>query len=190
MNFRVGKILFRSSQSSPPRQGLVGNLLRIEGWKHRLTIFNHTHLGFILRCHQGAVLPFQNLWGQIHQMDHTAAGTRPRCVRVHKHFSYPSHMVGYQRFWATSGTQIPRLCTQIHPGRDGVPEHLLARHNVLVHCQNRAKVKIEEARLWICKSKAQRTKPRQGDPRQPVEAARKEQHHKDEEGYREVVWVP
>jgi hypothetical protein len=66
-------------------------------------------------------------------------------------------------------------------------EHLLTRHSIPIRCQNRAKVQTEEARLWICKSEAQRTKPRRGDPRQPVEAARKEQHHEAEEGHRKVV---
>jgi len=84
-------------------------------------------------------------------------------------------------------TQIQWLPTQIHPRRDGVLEHLLTRHSIPIRCQNRAKVQTKEARLWICKSEAQRTKPRWGDPRQPLEAARKEQHHEAEEGHRKVV---
>ena len=158
--FDSGKDFFRSSQSGPPRQGLVGNILQAEEWKYGLTIFSCTHLGFILWCRQGVVLSCQELWGQIHQMDHTAAGKGPRCARVHKHFSYPSHTVGYQRLWDTSSTQILQLPTQIHPGRDGVFEHLLTRHSIPIPCQNWAKVQTEEARLWSCKSEDQRTKPR------------------------------
>ena len=187
--FQSGKDYFCSSQSSPPRQVLVGNPLRVEEWKHRLTIFSHTYLGFIPGCHQGAVLPYKEPQGKIHKVDHAAVGKGLRCARVHKHFSYPSHTIGCQRFWYASGTQIPWLPTQIHPRKDGVPEHLLTQHDIPIHCQNQAKVQREEERLWIFKSEAQRIKVGQGDPRKPVKAAKKEQCHEVEEGHRKVVWV-
>eukprot|EP00253_Pinus_taeda_P006352 PITA_06352 len=63
-------------------------------------------------------------------------------------------------------------CEQRDERRDGVLEHLLARHSIPIRCHNRAKVQTEEARLWICKSEDQRTKPRrvtQDNPSKPQE---------------------
>ena len=116
--FYSRKYYFRSSQSRPPHQGLVGNLLRAEGWKYGLTIFSHTHLEFFPRCHLGTILPCRELW-KIHKVDHAAAGKGPRCAKVHKYFSYAR----YQGFWATFSAQVPRLSTQVHLGWDGVPKH-------------------------------------------------------------------
>ena len=61
--FHLRKDYFCTSQSHPPRQGLVGNLLWEEGWKYALTIFSCTHLEFVQGCHQGAELPCRELWG-------------------------------------------------------------------------------------------------------------------------------
>ena len=140
--FQSGKYYFHSSQSSPPRQGLVGNLLRAEGWNYGLTIFSRTHLEFIPHCHQGAVLACRKLWESIHKVDHTTTRKGPRRARVYQYFPYTSHRVGYQAFEAPFGTQILRMPTQVHPGRGGVLEHLLTRHSIPIWCQNRVKVQI------------------------------------------------
>jgi len=189
MNFWVRKVLFSLFSKQPPTLRTGGKLLRVKEWKYRITIFSHTHLGFILGYRQGEILPCQKLWGQIHSVDHIAVGKGPRCTRVHKHFSYPSHKVGYQGLWATFGTQIPRFPTKIHPGRDGVPKHLLAWHDILIRYQNQEKVHTKEVRLWIFKYKEKMTKPRWGDSRQPLDATRKK-CHEVEEGHMKVVWVP
>ena len=73
-------------------------------------------------------------------MDHAAAGKGSRCAGVHQYFPYPSHEVEYQGFGAAFDTQIPRLPTQVHPGRNGIPEHLLARHSISICRQDRAEV--------------------------------------------------
>ena len=138
--FQPGKDYFHSSQSSPPRQGLVGNLLRAEGWKYKLTIFSHTNLEFILGCHQGAVLPCRKLWGSIHKVDHAAAGKGPRHARVYQYFPYPPHKAGYQGFRAAFDTQISHLPAQVHPRRNKIPEHLLAWHGIPICHQGREKV--------------------------------------------------
>jgi len=138
--FKLRKDCFHSSQSSPPCQGLVGNLLRAEGWNYRLTIFSHAHLEFIPRFHQGVVLPCRKLWGWIHKMDHATVGKGPRRAGVHKYFPYPSHNVGYQGYGESFDTQILRLPAQVHSGRNTIPGHLLAWHNIPVCRQRLAEV--------------------------------------------------
>ena len=128
--FEWGKYYFHSSQSILPCRGLVGNLLRAEGWKYRLTILSHTHLEFIPRCRQGEVLPCWKLWGLIHKMDHVVVGKGPRREEVYQYFPYPSHKVGYQGFRATFDTQIPWLPAQVYLGRNRIPEHFLAWHDI------------------------------------------------------------
>ena len=138
--FESGKDCFLSSQSSPLHQGLVGSLIWAEEWKYGLTIFNHTYLEFIHGCHKGVVPPYQKLWGQIHKVEHAVTEKGPRYTRVQKHFSYYSQTVWYQGFLSTFVTQISWLPTWVILGRDGVPEHLLPQHDILICCQNREKV--------------------------------------------------
>ena len=135
--FQLRKYYFFSSESLPPCQGLVGNLLGAKGWKYRLTTFSRTHLEFIPGCHQGAVLPCWKLWGWIHKVDHAAVGKGPRHARVYQYFPYPSHKVGYQGYGAAFGTQISWVPTQVHLGRNRIPGHLLARHGILIFHQGR-----------------------------------------------------
>jgi len=44
-----------------------------------------------------------------------------------------------------------------------------------------------KAREWHPQAEEQRKKPRRGDLGELFETTRKEQHHKDKEGYREMV---
>jgi hypothetical protein len=47
---------FRTPQSRPPCQGLVGNLLGARGRGRTLFFLDYTHLEFFPRCHQGTIL--------------------------------------------------------------------------------------------------------------------------------------
>ena len=54
--FDQEKIIFALLKAAPPCQGLVGNLLGATGRGGTLSILDHTHLEFFLRCHQGTIL--------------------------------------------------------------------------------------------------------------------------------------
>ena len=128
-------------------------------------------LEFFPRCHQGTILSRGELWGKVHTMDQAAAKKGSRCAWANEFVPYPAHKVGYQRFRETFGAKVSQLSAQIHLGGNGVPWHLLAWYGIPVCCQDWAEIQVEEARLWICESKArercfqtaeQRTEPRHG----------------------------
>ena len=175
MTFPTGRILFLHSSKLPPCQGLVGNPLWEKGWDKTLSVLGHTHLEFFSRHRQGTILSHGELWGQVHTMDHAVTKKGSRCAWADESVPYPVHKVGYQRFKETFGAKVSWLSTQIHLGGNGVPQHLLAWYGIPVCYQDWAEIQTEEARLWICESKArercpqtveQRTKPRHGSPRQ------------------------
>ena len=92
------KDYFFSTQSRPPCQGLVGNLLWEKGWRITLSVLSRTHLEFFPRFHKGTILSNGELWGQVHPMDYAAAAKKSRCAWADESVPYPVHQVGYQRF--------------------------------------------------------------------------------------------
>ena len=135
-----GILYFFTTQSRPPCQGLVGNLLWEKGRGGTLSVLSHTHLEFFPRCHKGTILSSGKLWGQVHPMDYVAAAKRSRCAWVDESVPYPTHQVGYQRFREKFGAKVLQLSAQIHSGGNGVPQHLLAWYGISICCQNVAKI--------------------------------------------------
>ena len=150
---------FSTPQSYPPCQGLVGNLLWEKGRDRTLFVLGRTHLELFPRRHQRTILSHGELWGQVHTMEYVAAAKGSRCTWADESIPYPVHKVGYQRFRETFGAKVLWLFAQIHSGGNGVPRHLLAWYNIPVCCQDWAEIQIEEARLWICESKARERCP-------------------------------
>ena len=159
MTFSTGKILLFLYSNRPPCQGLVGNLLWEKGRGGTLFFLGHTHLEFILRCHNGIILSHGEIWGQVHTMDYTVAAKRSRCAWDDEYVPYPPHQVGYQRFREKFGVEVLQLSAHIHLGGNGFPWHLLAWYDILVCCQNWAKIQTEKVRLWICESEAREKVP-------------------------------
>jgi hypothetical protein len=135
-------------------------------------------------------------------MDHTAARKRPSSARFHKYLPYLAHQVAYQSIEVKSGAQVSRFHAYIHPYRNGISGHLILGRGLLICHQNRAEAQTKDAAMWAWEpltAKARKGQPQPIEQRtekiwivsgQPVQAASKEGHQKDKQGYREVVRLP